>query len=92
MLVLIVGIGAPVFEEIFYRGLVLRSVEKRFGAAWGVAVSGVVFGVSHFNFQIPGLILFGVVVGVLTVRTGRLGPAIAVHFGFNMIAVLSQLA
>jgi membrane protease YdiL (CAAX protease family) len=92
MLVLIVGIGAPVFEEIFYRGLLLRSLERRFGQVWAVAGSGVVFGLAHFQpLQAPALILFGVVVGILTVRYGRLGPAIAAHVVFNMVTVVSLL-
>jgi membrane protease YdiL (CAAX protease family) len=92
MLVLIVGIGAPVFEEIFYRGLLLRSLERRFGQQWAVVGSGVVFGLAHFQpLQAPALIMFGVVVGSLTVRYGRLGPAIAAHVVFNMVTVVSLL-
>jgi uncharacterized protein len=92
MLVLIVGIGAPIFEEIFYRGLLLRSLERRFGSAWAVAGSAAVFGLAHFQLlQAPALALFGVVVGVLTVRHGRLGPAIAAHVVFNMVTVVDLL-
>ena len=43
LLVLIVGIGAPIVEEMFYRGLLLRSLERRFGTGLaGVAVGAVV--------------------------------------------------
>jgi hypothetical protein len=92
MLVLIVGIGAPVLEEIFYRGLVLRAIEKRFGTWVGVIGTGVFFGVSHFEpLQMPALSLFGIVLGVLTVRNGRLGPAIAAHMAFNLVTVVALL-
>ncbi len=93
MLVLIVGIGAPIFEELFYRGLVLRAVERRFGTVWAVIGSGVFFGVSHINqpLQMPALAVFGIVLGVLTVRNGRLGPAIAAHMAFNMATVVVLL-
>jgi uncharacterized protein len=92
MLILIVGIGAPIFEEIFYRGLLLRSLERRFGSVWAVVGSGLVFGLAHFQpLQAPALTLFGVVVGILTVRYGRLGPAIAAHVVFNMVAVVNLL-
>lgn len=92
-LILIVGVGAPIFEEIFYRGLVLRSLERRFGTWPAVVVSGLVFGLVHLSLlEAPGLAVFGFVAGVLTVRTGRLGPAIAAHVVFNLVAVVTLLA
>jgi hypothetical protein len=92
MLVLIVGIGAPILEEIFYRGLVLRAIERRFGTWPAVLGSGIFFGVSHFEpLQMLALSLFGVVLGVLTVRNGRLGPAIAAHMAFNLVTVVALL-
>lgn len=93
MLVLIVGVGAPIFEEIFYRGLLLRALERRYGTWPAVVVSGVVFGLAHLQWhEAPALAVFGIVAGVLTVRTGRLGPAIAAHVVFNLVAVVTLLA
>jgi membrane protease YdiL (CAAX protease family) len=93
MLVLVVGIGAPIFEEIFYRGLMQRAVERRFGPTLAIAVTSVVFGLSHFQpIQAPGLVAFGALVGVVAYRTGRLGPAILTHVGFNMTTVVLLLA
>lgn len=90
MLVLIVGIGAPIVEEIFYRGLVQRSIERRFGVWPGIVGSAVVFGASHFQLlQLPALLLFGVVLGLLAHRTGRLGAPIAAHVLFNLITVVA---
>jgi membrane protease YdiL (CAAX protease family) len=93
MLVLIVVIAAPIFEELFYRGLVLRSIEKRFGTWPAVLGSGTLFGVSHFNapLSMPGLVAFGIVLGLLVVRTGRLGPAMAAHVAFNTVTVIVLL-
>lgn len=93
LLVLIAGIGAPIIEEIFYRGLFQRALLKR-GASPAVAigVNATVFGVSHFQLlQLPALVLFGVVAGVLAHRSGRLGPAITAHIAFNMVTVVSLL-
>ena len=56
LLVLIVGIGAPIVEEIFYRGLLFRSMENRFGTWPAIVGSGVIFGASHFQpLQFLGL-------------------------------------
>lgn len=93
LLVLIVGIGAPVVEEIFYRGLFQRALLKRgLPAAAAIGISAVVFGLSHLQLlQLPALVLFGVVAGVLAHRSGRLGPAIAAHVAFNMVTVIALL-
>lgn len=94
LLVLIVGVGAPVVEEIFYRGLFQRSLLKRGLPPWGaIGISATVFGLSHFELlQLPALVLFGAAAGVLAHRSGRLGPAIAAHVAFNMVTVVSLLA
>jgi membrane protease YdiL (CAAX protease family) len=83
-----VAVVAPVVEELFFRGLVLRSLERRVGTAWAVVGSAVAFGLAHFELlQLPALVGVGVVCGVLAVRTGRLGPGIFVHAAFNAVAV-----
>jgi uncharacterized protein len=92
LLVLIVGVGAPIVEEIFYRGLVQRSLVRRVGVVWGIAVTSVLFGAVHFQLlQFPALALAGALFGILAHRAGRLGPAIAAHVVFNMTAVISLL-
>ena len=94
LLVLIVGVGAPIIEEIFYRGLLQRSLLKRGLPAWAaITATSLVFGMSHFQLlQLPGLALAGAVFGVLAQRSGRLGPAITAHVGFNMVTVVALLA
>lgn len=91
VLVVIVVVGAPVVEELFYRGLLLRSLEKRGMASWAaVVVSGLLFGAMHFEgLQFAGLFAFGVVLAAMVVRTGRLGPAIWAHAAFNAATVVS---
>ncbi|MBI2709200.1 MAG: CPBP family intramembrane metalloprotease [Actinobacteria bacterium] len=92
LLVLIVVIGAPLIEELFFRGLLLRALQRRLGVAWAVAVSGLVFGLTHFEvLQFPALAAFGAVLAIVTVRAGRLGPAIVGHLVFNLVTVVSLL-
>jgi membrane protease YdiL (CAAX protease family) len=92
LLVLIVGIGAPIVEEIFYRGLAQRSLIRRFGPLWGIVLSSVLFAGSHLELlQFPALVAAGAVFGVLAYRFGRLGPAIVAHMVFNMTAVVALL-
>lgn len=93
LLILIVGVAAPIIEEIFYRGLLQRSLLKRGLPVWAaIAVTSVVFGMSHFQLlQLPGLAFAGAVFGLLAQRAGRLGPAITAHITFNMVTVIALL-
>jgi hypothetical protein len=84
LLVLVVVIGAPVVEELLYRGLLQRSLVDRFNE--GVVVVGVaaLFAAVHFRpVEFPGLFVFGLILGWAALRTRRLGLAIAIHVGFN---------
>jgi membrane protease YdiL (CAAX protease family) len=92
VLVLVVCVGAPFAEELFFRGLLLRATERRWSTGVAVVASTVLFAVSHFQgIQLPALVLFGAVASVLAVRTGRLGAAMACHAGFNAWTVFSLL-
>ncbi|MGE3620132.1 MAG: lysostaphin resistance A-like protein [Acidimicrobiia bacterium] len=93
LLVLIVGIAAPIVEEIFYRGLFQQALLKRgLPAAAAVGINAFVFAASHFQLlQFPALFAFGLAVGWLAWRRGRLGPAIAAHVAFNMVTVVALL-
>jgi membrane protease YdiL (CAAX protease family) len=89
LLFVVVAIGAPIAEELFFRGLVLGSLQKRFGAGWAVVGSSVFFGATHFQpLQFAALTAAGVVFALLVVRTGRLGPAIIAHMAFNAVTVI----
>jgi membrane protease YdiL (CAAX protease family) len=93
LLILIAVVGAPLAEEVFYRGFFQPGVERALPGWAAIAVTSVVFAASHFQLlPFPGLLVFGVVAGILTYRTGRLGPAIALHIGFNLTTVIGQLA
>lgn len=84
VLVLLLGVVGPLAEEVFYRGLVLRSLERRTGRLAALLLSSVIFGVVHLQVvQLPGLVLAGLAFGLLAQRTGRLGPAVLAHIGFN---------
>ena len=88
-----VAVVAPLWEEVLFRGLLLRSLQRRLGAVPAVLLSSAGFGALHAQ---PGrgvtLVLLtgalGVVLALLTLRAGRLGPAIVAHAAFNGLTVL----
>ncbi len=88
-------VGAPFFEELFFRGVLMRALARLFGT-WGrwvgpalaVVVSGVAFGLAHYEpLQLLGLSLFGVILGAVSYRTGRLGMNMVAHATFNGLAL-----
>ena len=92
LLFIVVAVLAPIVEEIFFRGLVLRSLERRMSTNWAIVASAALFGAAHLEpLQFPALFVFGLVAAILATRTGRLGPGIWAHVAFNAVAVLSLL-
>lgn len=76
--------GAPVAEELLFRGVLLRGMVHRFGHGPGLWLSAVFFAGTHFQLvQFPGLLVVGLVLGWLAVRTGGLAAPIWAHIGFN---------
>ena len=89
LLVLIVLIGAPLVEEIFFRGVLFATLRDRCAPWIVIAVTSLIFMAFHVGQwpQYPGLLLFGVLAGLVYYKTGRLGTAIWAHVGFNAVTV-----
>ena len=92
LLFLVVVVGAPVVEEIFYRGLTLKAFEKKRGGRLALVVSSLLFAVAHLQLiQFPALFLFGCVAAHLARKYDRLGRAVWAHVGFNATTVIALL-
>ena len=92
LLFLVVVVGAPVVEEIFYRGLTLKAFEKKMGGRLALVVSSLLFAFAHLQLiQFPALFLFGCVAAHLARKYDRLGRAVWAHVGFNATTVIALL-
>jgi uncharacterized protein len=88
-LVAVVVVGAPFVEELMYRGLLQRAALRRLNDVFAVVVVAAFFALIHFRWvELPGLFVFGLVLGVCALRTGRLGMGIAAHMAFNATGLL----
>lgn len=92
VLVLVVVVGAPVIEELLYRGLIFRTLDGLIAAPLAVAGSALWFAGAHFQpVQFAGLFVIGAVLAICVQRTGRLGMAIFAHAAFNATTVMVLL-
>lgn len=92
LLALIVVIGAPLVEELVYRGLLQRSVMRPLGRVVGVVLVAAVFALIHLTpVEYPGLFVAGLLFGGCFASTGRLGTAIVAHAAFNATALVMVL-
>ena len=79
----------PAFaEEFAYRGIFL-GVLRKYGDAFAIITSAIMFGAMHGNLrQIPFAFILGLLFGFLTCKTNSIIPAIIVHFINNFYAVM----
>jgi membrane protease YdiL (CAAX protease family) len=88
--ILLSVVAAPIFEEIFFRGLVLEHALRRWPAWQAVAVTSLLFGLVHLPNppQMVNAAVVGVMMGYIYVRTRSLTSVIAIHAVNNAIAYL----
>ncbi len=92
----IAAVGAPVFEELFFRGFLRTSLASRLGsgAIWAQAI---LFGFAHYQFGlglgnvsvVTATAGIGVVLGYTAHLTRRLGAGTIAHGLFNLFVTLS---
>ena len=89
LLVLMVCVGAPIVEELVYRGLLQRSLAARIDHVVAWLAASAWFALIHFRpVEYPGLFMFGLVAGACLMATGRLGMSMTTHFAFNVTGLL----
>jgi membrane protease YdiL (CAAX protease family) len=103
-LVLVVGllacVGAPIVEELFFRGLVQTVLMRNLGTTPAIIVQAVLFGLAHFQLGMTfdqaavrcgTVMVLGLVNGCLRVHTGRLSTGIVAHVTYNTIVTVIML-
>ncbi len=90
-LVVVLGavlIAAPLCEEYFFRGVLLRGLTKRYSGTWAVVFSAILFAAFHLDpVGFFARLELGLVFGWLTLRSGSLWAAVAAHAANNAVAM-----
>lgn len=94
----IVGLVAPIVEEVVFRGAILRALlawsdqweNKRETMTWAmISLSAIIFALVHANpAQMPHAFLIGILLGWLYYRTGSIVPGVLFHWVNNTAAML----
>jgi membrane protease YdiL (CAAX protease family) len=93
----VVVILAPVVEEVMFRGMLLSRLMRSFGRHAAVAITGVVFALSHVVgdpnawFAAIALVPLGIGFGYLALSGRGLSRAILAHAGVNLLAAIGLL-
>jgi membrane protease YdiL (CAAX protease family) len=97
-------LGAPFFEELFFRGLLFRGLLGLFGVSGdrgpgsakalsigaAIVLDGLLFGAAHAELeQFAGLAVFGCILAFVAYKTQRLGMNMVSHATFNLVAIIA---
>lgn len=89
VLVVVVVIGAPLVEEMVYRGLVQQGLSASIDRRLALVATAVLFAAIHLQpVEFPGLLAFALVLGICQYRTGRLGLGVVSHMAFNATGLI----
>ena len=90
--VLGVVLGAPLGEEVLFRGYGLARIRELGGDRRALLLPAIAFALAHFYpVRLPGTFLMGLFLGWIVLRTGSLWPALLLHVVNNGVAALSVL-
>jgi membrane protease YdiL (CAAX protease family) len=90
---LVTAVAAPICEEVFFRGMLLRLLRTRVPLWAAVLLSAIAFGLAHASPAVsaallPTFMYMGTVLAVVYVRTGFLTNTILLHGLSNAIATV----
>lgn len=87
--VLAICIGAPLGEELLFRGAIQRCLHGRVRPWAAILTSSLLFALIHGNpVQMVGGFTMGLVLGWLYYRTGSIWPGVMMHFVNNTLSTV----
>ena len=82
----------PLWEEIFFRGILFGAVRARWGTGWAVVAAAIVFAIAHgVPILLPYLVTMGLALGLLRAFHRSIWGPLALHITVNVIASASFL-
>jgi membrane protease YdiL (CAAX protease family) len=85
----------PVSEELFFRGLLLDRLRRRLGSGKAAVVVSAIFGLAHLPQGATAaavMLALSLLLSALILGTRALSLPVAVHIGWNSLAVIRDLS
>ncbi len=89
-----VGVGAPVIEELFFRGTLQPALARHIRADWSVFLTALAFALAHVGMPLSVaffIFIVGLAAGFAAFDSGYVLPAIGLHMGWNLGTIGSSL-
>ncbi|ABG86063.1 CPBP family intramembrane glutamic endopeptidase [Clostridium perfringens] len=89
MQLIITIVFIPIYEEIFYKGIIFGYLRKNFNIIVAIVVQDLVLGVMHLNL-VQGIYTFilGIVLALIYMYSESILGNITVHIIFNLLGIL----
>ena len=95
-LIFVSGLTAGIVEEVFFRGILMGFLEKKYGLVYAIIIPSLLFGAPHlinidtFSIQIiiqvtVFITFYGMVVSLLIYYTNNIWNNISLHISWNII-------
>ena len=78
---------AGIIEEAAFRGYMQRPIERRYGVAMAILITGTMFALVHLDFTLvlwPYYVAVAAIYGVVAYLTDSILPAVVLHTGGNL--------
>lgn len=88
LLVLVVGIIGPLYEEVLFRYFEYQTL-KKFNVAYAIVMTSIAFGVMHGNLvQGTYAFILGLIFAIVNYKKDNLLPSIVMHIAINLGSVI----
>ncbi len=89
---LAISVAAPLVEEFEFRGVILRGQAGVLPHTVAVLLTGLLFTMEHGRFAgFPSILMGGLVLTFLAVRSGSIWPSVAAHCAYNTSLLILQV-
>jgi membrane protease YdiL (CAAX protease family) len=91
--ILFIGFLAPILEEQAFRQTLAPTIAEKLGTMYGIAISGVLFGLAHFVFGGSVALAvsatgFGIILAYFTLRHQSAAFAWSAHITYNVLVIV----
>ncbi len=89
IILLVVAIGAPLVEELLFRGVLFEEIYQYTSLKMTIFLTALVFGIYHFNIiQTPNTIIMGLVLAYVYDKKKSIYAPMIVHATNNILAMI----